>query len=513
MALSSIQALMPQEESKKVFNISVKNSALANWAKGLIHHKVIDLNSSLSEDNSQSDSSESVQAPTVINQYRLKTLKSKQTKCEKLQRFIKLIDTTLIFLSISSLILEIYNFENNFQDKRNDRYKDKRLNNIIKIFNFATTIFCIFLSYTRSVYSYMFSREKKIIFENPVNTYYNSSSFKVFTVDCLILILVAPPYLDFEIEFEQLGGKLYLNFDSICLSLMIFRFVLLLRLFLYYSRWSKLSVQQECRNHGVYRPLFFALKACLKDRPHYLLIPAFAISTLGLGVALQIYEKPFNQNNAEFADASSAQDFSFLYNSMWLILLSITTVGYGDTYPRTHMGRAIAIIAIIWGTFMISLMIIMFNNYILFSRTEQKSYHYLEKVLGNIKIKEFASKLLSRYIYLYIQRKKRKLSPTHPEMIKLHKEFLHFRCLFRQTVLAVRFKYPTFRDAFNSMNDELNLNLNKLQENLTRSEDINAQLDSILESQKKTIEYIKVCSRFSDDALQLLSYSRASIGL
>ena len=36
----------------------------------------------------------------------------------------------------------------------------------------------------------------------------------------------------------------------------------------------------------------------------------------------------------------------------------MTTVGYGDIYPITPFGRVIGVIAALWGTFVISLLII-----------------------------------------------------------------------------------------------------------------------------------------------------------
>jgi hypothetical protein len=36
----------------------------------------------------------------------------------------------------------------------------------------------------------------------------------------------------------------------------------------------------------------------------------------------------------------------------------MTTVGFGDFVPKTYLGRVIAILACIWGNFLISLMVI-----------------------------------------------------------------------------------------------------------------------------------------------------------
>jgi hypothetical protein len=43
---------------------------------------------------------------------------------------------------------------------------------------------------------------------------------------------------------------------------------------------------------------------------------------------------------------------------MWCTIITMATVGYGDFYPETHIGRVIAILACIWGNFLISLMVV-----------------------------------------------------------------------------------------------------------------------------------------------------------
>lgn len=511
MAHLNLPSISHQNDNRKSSFYSNRSSILTGWAKSIVHEKLIELHSSFSENSSQSESSESTIFQTPKDLLRSKTLEKKSLKAEKLYKSLKILDTLIIILSISSLFLEIYNFEYNSQDTLNHRYKDPNLNDYIKVTNFSITGFVIFMAYFRSVYSFKLSRELKFIFEDPIRGYYFSSSFKIFLIDVGILICVPPPYFDFEMEFEQLDGKLNLNFASICLTLMMFRLILLFRLFLYYSKWADLAVRNQCRKLGVYRPLVFALKACLNDRPHFLLIPAFAISTLALGVALQIYEKPFNENNALYADNGSTQDYGFLYNSMWLILLTMTTVGFGDTFPRTHMGRIITIITIIWGTFLLSLMIIMFNNYILFSRNQEKSFYFLSKIHGSLRIKKYASKIISKFIILYVYNKKRRISFKDPSLIKLYKQLMHYRCLFKETIYNVKVRHPTFRDALASMEDEINFNLTKLEKIVEQSKDLQVQLDNILESQKKTMEYIKFSTRFSNEALQIIRYSRSII--
>ena len=45
-------------------------------------------------------------------------------------------------------------------------------------------------------------------------------------------------------------------------------------------------------------------------------------------------------------------------NNFCLIVVTMTTVGFGDYVPYTTLGKTVALITVLWGTFIISLLIV-----------------------------------------------------------------------------------------------------------------------------------------------------------
>lgn len=50
------------------------------------------------------------------------------------------------------------------------------------------------------------------------------------------------------------------------------------------------------------------------------------------------------------------------FNALYLVMITMTTVGYGDVYPRTPTGKIIIMFTAVWGAVMISFVVLMVSN-------------------------------------------------------------------------------------------------------------------------------------------------------
>jgi hypothetical protein len=102
----------------------------------------------------------------------------------------------------------------------------------------------------------------------------------------------------------------------------------------------------------------FALKCMFKDYPGKLIGSAFTISIILFSFALRVCERELSK----IPTLAFNYQFDYLINSVWLTVMTLTTVGYGDMFPRTIFGRIVCMVLVIWGIFIVSIMVVVLTN-------------------------------------------------------------------------------------------------------------------------------------------------------
>jgi succinate-acetate transporter protein len=65
-------------------------------------------------------------------------------------------------------------------------------------------------------------------------------------------------------------------------------------------------------------------------------------------------------------------NYGVYWNPLWNVIVAMTTVGFGDFYPRTILGRAVTFFICLWGVFVVSLMVVTLTNTLRMSPAEDK---------------------------------------------------------------------------------------------------------------------------------------------
>lgn len=99
------------------------------------------------------------------------------------------------------------------------------------------------------------------------------------------------------------------------------------------------------------------MKCYLKRDPAGAIFVVFCLTILSLAYVLRIFELPFFDLKAD-----PANQLDSYFNAVWCIVITLTTVGYGDISPSTTPGRMVAMIAALWGAFLIGAIVMCLND-------------------------------------------------------------------------------------------------------------------------------------------------------
>jgi hypothetical protein len=116
--------------------------------------------------------------------------------------------------------------------------------------------------------------------------------------------------------------------------------------------------------------------------------------------------------------------FDSIWNAWWCMILTMTTVGYGDIYPLTVLGRSATILACIIGVFVVSMIMSKLQELIKLDSDEQQAFDEImneAKRKENDKIKE---QLMNYFIIFRIAVFRKR---PYPEVVRKKMEYVLFK--------------------------------------------------------------------------------------
>lgn len=120
---------------------------------------------------------------------------------------------------------------------------------------------------------------------------------------------------------------------------------------------------------------------------------------------------------------------------IWWTVVTMTTIGYGDFYPRTLPGRILSFVLCIWGVIVMSLMVVALSTYTELERKQKVAHHRIEDISlkdeKKIKAVELIGSLYKMYRAYKSTKLFRKIRISNAKK-KYKKNFLEFRYCLKQ---------------------------------------------------------------------------------
>lgn len=175
------------------------------------------------------------------------------------------------------------------------------------------------------------------------------------------------------------------------------RLIYLLRWLLSASSFTEARAQRVCAIYGCDANYGFALKALMKENPYMVLGVSILVSLLMMSYQLRLFERKVDSA------------FDHFTTSMWNMIITMTTIGYGDYSAQSNMGRVIAIIIAFWGVFYVSLFVVALTNTLIFTSPQNKAFMLLRRLQAKDTLRTEAAGMLSAAYRMKLYRKNPKM--------------------------------------------------------------------------------------------------------
>lgn len=200
--------------------------------------------------------------------------------------------------------------------------------------------------------------------------------------------------------------------------------------------------------------------------------------------------------------APDGQEYQFLTNGLWNIIVGITTVGYGEFAPYSHYGRGVLIFSCLIGTLLVSLIVVSLSSFISFDNEEEEAYMILNRKILRKKLNDSCQNIIRLNLKIHDVKKtyENKNDPPTQE---------HIGYIFElKTHTHNKFKYKREIDrmVINKELDKINLIDSKFKENSKIIKNCFSRINEIALRIKKMKRSQNVLLKNIEDCIRLNSY-------
>jgi hypothetical protein len=237
------------------------------------------------------------------------------------------------------------------------------------------------------------------------------------------------PFIDNFISVEEPIGEVSYSVDSIIMIFMLSRIALIFpRHFIETSglRNEKTRLVGLLNNVDVNGT--FIMKHLLNSSLSTLL-SCIALVSLSLAYALMLAER----------GAAGSTDLDLYENAIWCIIITMTTVGYGDVYPKTQLGRLVSITGAFSAVVLVALSVNAVTERLQLKRNEGKVLDFIFDLKDSANLRLSMSQVIQNAWRAYLHLKGQKNTSQHiadssylPKSIALVPEFSHSLLEFHQ---------------------------------------------------------------------------------
>jgi len=375
----------------------------------------------------------------------------------------------------------------------NEAFQDEIITLSLIFVSLSTTAFLIVLVLKYYHYFLLYRNARYI---QPYKNFFQTSLLKYFIIEFIFAIFhpnVIFNNKNFVTSKKFNLQKVIYDANDIFTMTQFLRLTYLIVNSSIYTNFYGARTDRICKMMSKKLDLFFGFRALFIRYTGPVLIFGFCVICLMLGYMLKILSEPMQY---PFEKTS----FDKYGNCIWYVFVTMTTVGYGDMYPKTTSQRIIGCTIALAGTVLIALLVTFFQDRIQLSSKEKDSLEFQTRVeLRQKMMADSAEYFKDNMLYLIYKKKMENGILNYNEqnknkIIRLLKNKIESRKKFKD-------HYHQFHFLFN-MNQDIDIIKDKVNRLDYVNSDFTKRIDLLLKQIKELINLL------SDDSNMIIDDNR-----
>ena len=221
-------------------------------------------------------------------------------------------------------------------------------------------------------------------------TLWTTGMFKTMILE-LILTTIGPQIFLKDVTYTEYvypyDVTITYPINSILCSFVWIKLYVIIRSTLLSNKWTTPRAQRVWLLNGWYADTTFSFRSNFKEKANTILIASYMSTSFILAYMLRIFERPLS--------VVSGQNFDYYWTAIWNVFITMATVGYGDTFPKSYGGRILGSFVWVWGVLLVSLFVVTVTEALEFESSEKNSYMLIQRLEYREDLRASAAKVIA----------------------------------------------------------------------------------------------------------------------
>jgi hypothetical protein len=195
------------------------------------------------------------------------------------------------------------------------------------------------------------------------------------------------------------------------------RFFNMIKFFIVSSYFYSTRAQRFANMYGTEVSDSFALKCILKSKPLICLVILFCSNIFLGGYLIRIWER--------LGEKCPSEGFDSYQNCIWYAFITMCTVGYGDLFAKSIMGRIITTIVAILGVFICSTLTVIMTDNFTFKGGELKAFNMLNQIEMNEQLDFIRKRMLTQCMISFNNIRKKQRNINNPKLVDRYEKVIN----------------------------------------------------------------------------------------